>query len=78
MVSVPILLQPNQIFFYLQAVTLADINQETGAKALEEIESEFGPNRAIFVTCDVTNIEEFEGINIYIIIFILNIQCIII
>lgn len=37
------------------------MNPEFGAKALEEIEKEFGSNKAIFIKTDVTKIEEFEG-----------------
>ncbi|XP_072393938.1 15-hydroxyprostaglandin dehydrogenase [NAD(+)]-like [Diabrotica undecimpunctata] len=45
----------------LQGVTLADVNPSAGASALEELEKEFGPNRAIFVQTDVTNRQQFEG-----------------
>ncbi|CAH1366668.1 unnamed protein product [Tenebrio molitor] len=44
----------------LRAVTLADISDECGATALQEIENEFGPNRAIFVKTDVTNLNNYE------------------
>lgn len=44
----------------LKGVTLADLNQEFGQNALQEIEREFGTNKAIFVKTDVTNIHEFE------------------
>jgi 15-hydroxyprostaglandin dehydrogenase (NAD) len=44
----------------LRAVTLADISDECGATALQEIENEFGPNRATFVKTDVTNLKNYE------------------
>lgn len=37
------------------------MSPEFGAKALEEIGTEFGPNKAIFIKTDVTDIKEFEG-----------------
>lgn len=40
---------------------MADVNTEFGAKALKEIEEEFGPDRAIFVLTDATNVKEFES-----------------
>lgn len=46
-----------------QGVTLADVNPELGATALEDITKTFGPNKAIFITTDVTSYEQFEGIN---------------
>lgn len=45
----------------MQAVSLADLNPEIGAKALLEIEAEFGPNKAIYVKTDVTDNQQFEG-----------------
>lgn len=49
------------VYFYLQGVTIADINCEFGKSALEEIRKEFGPNKAIFVKTDVTNKKQFDG-----------------
>ncbi|CAG9854694.1 unnamed protein product [Phyllotreta striolata] len=46
----------------VQAVTLADVNPEYGNKAIREIDNEFGINRAIFVQCDVRNIEDLERV----------------
>ncbi|KAJ3662673.1 hypothetical protein Zmor_007011 [Zophobas morio] len=45
----------------IRGVTLADINDYFGEKALEEIRKEFGPNKAIYVKTDVTNRESYEG-----------------
>ncbi|CAH1116306.1 unnamed protein product [Phaedon cochleariae] len=44
----------------VRAVTLADINSESGKRALEELEREFGTNRAIFVQTDVSDVKQFE------------------
>ncbi|CAG9761038.1 unnamed protein product [Ceutorhynchus assimilis] len=43
-----------------KGVTLADVNAEVGQKAIEEIESEFGKGKAVFVVTDVTSSEQFE------------------
>ncbi|XP_057665466.1 15-hydroxyprostaglandin dehydrogenase [NAD(+)]-like [Diorhabda carinulata] len=45
----------------LQGITLADINPTIGKTALEEIEKEFGPGKAIFVETDVTSRQQFEN-----------------
>ncbi|XP_028134446.1 15-hydroxyprostaglandin dehydrogenase [NAD(+)]-like [Diabrotica virgifera virgifera] len=45
----------------LQGVTLADVNPSAGASALEELEKEFGPNKAIFVHTDVRDRQQFES-----------------
>nr|XP_023028802.1 15-hydroxyprostaglandin dehydrogenase [NAD(+)]-like [Leptinotarsa decemlineata] len=44
----------------LKGVTLTDINETNGKKALEEIETEFGKGKAIFIQCDVTKMEEIQ------------------
>ncbi|VEN35138.1 unnamed protein product [Callosobruchus maculatus] len=44
----------------IQHKILADVNPELGAKALQEIEKEFGPNKAIFSHTDVTDYNQFE------------------
>ncbi|KAK4876628.1 hypothetical protein RN001_009134 [Aquatica leii] len=43
----------------LRAVTLADISEERGNRAVDEINKEFGKNRTIFVRTDVTDREQF-------------------
>nr|CAI5827588.1 unnamed protein product [Callosobruchus analis] len=43
-----------------KGVALADLNPELGTKALQEIEREFGPNKAIFIQTDVTDYNQFE------------------
>ncbi|XP_074025936.1 15-hydroxyprostaglandin dehydrogenase [NAD(+)] isoform X2 [Leptinotarsa decemlineata] len=45
----------------LKGVTLADVNENFGKTALDEIEKEFGKERAIFVKTDVTVREDFEN-----------------
>lgn len=49
------------LLFYFQGVTLADINDSASQNALDEIENEFGPNKAIYIHVDVSNKAEFEG-----------------
>lgn len=49
------------MLFWFKGVTVADVNDDFGKKALEEIQKEFGPNKAIYVKTDVTNKEQFEG-----------------
>ncbi|ERL86286.1 hypothetical protein D910_03695 [Dendroctonus ponderosae] len=44
-----------------KAVVLADISPELGSKALQQIEKEFGKNKAIFIKTDVTSYAQFEG-----------------
>lgn len=44
-------------------MTLADVNEEHGRRALEGIEKEFGQNKALFVNTDVTDKKKFEGKN---------------
>ncbi|KAJ8923436.1 hypothetical protein NQ315_001995 [Exocentrus adspersus] len=45
----------------VKAVTLADVSDSFAQVALSEIEEEFGPNRALFVKTDVTDIQQFEN-----------------
>ncbi|XP_023026235.2 15-hydroxyprostaglandin dehydrogenase [NAD(+)] isoform X2 [Leptinotarsa decemlineata] len=45
----------------LKGVTLADMSEEFGEKALKEIEEEFGPDRAIFVKTDVVDYQQFDN-----------------
>lgn len=45
----------------LRAVTIADINENFGSKALKTIEQEFGGGKAIFLKVDVMNKNELEG-----------------
>lgn len=40
---------------------MADVSLEMGRHAVEDLEQEFGNNRAIFVKTDVTDYVEFEG-----------------
>lgn len=40
---------------------MADISTEMGTIAVENLQEEFGENRAIFVKTDVTDYIEFEG-----------------
>lgn len=40
---------------------LADISLDLGRNAVEDLEAEFGSNKAIFVKTDVTDYVEFEG-----------------
>ncbi|CAH1979429.1 unnamed protein product [Acanthoscelides obtectus] len=44
-----------------KGVVLADLSKEFGSKAVQEIEQEFGPNKAIFVQTDVTDYNQFEN-----------------
>ncbi|KAH0998955.1 hypothetical protein HUJ05_008112 [Dendroctonus ponderosae] len=45
-----------------KAVVLADISPELGSKALQQIEKEFGKNKAIFIKTDVTSYAQFEAV----------------
>lgn len=46
-------------------MSLLDINEEVGRKAIGQLENEFKAfGRVLFVKCDVTDKNEFEGINI--------------
>ncbi|XP_068912372.1 15-hydroxyprostaglandin dehydrogenase [NAD(+)]-like [Tenebrio molitor] len=44
----------------LRGVTLADVNNDYGEKAVEEIQNEFGPNKVVFVQTDVINRQSYE------------------
>lgn len=44
----------------LLSVTIADINTCKGELAVEELCKEFGPKKASFVKCDVTNPQLFD------------------
>ncbi|KAL1497786.1 hypothetical protein ABEB36_008684 [Hypothenemus hampei] len=44
----------------LKGITVADIDEKIGLKAVQELKSEFGEGRAIFVQTDVTNFEQFD------------------
>ncbi|XP_018566141.1 15-hydroxyprostaglandin dehydrogenase [NAD(+)]-like [Anoplophora glabripennis] len=43
-----------------KGVTLADIDSGLGNVALSQMNKEFGPDKTIFVTTDVSNIKQFE------------------
>ncbi|KAB0796767.1 hypothetical protein PPYR_10828 [Photinus pyralis] len=43
----------------LRAVTLADVSEERGKHAVEELTKEFGGSRSLFVKTDVTDKEQF-------------------
>lgn len=45
----------------MQGVTIADVDNNSGGKAVKEIEDLFGKNKAIFVKTDVSLWQEFEG-----------------
>lgn len=45
-----------------QAVTVADVNEEVGKQSLDALSTEFGPNKALFVKADVTDKNQFEGL----------------
>ncbi|KAJ8928050.1 hypothetical protein NQ314_019420, partial [Rhamnusium bicolor] len=45
----------------VKGVTLADVEPKLGQTALEEIEKEFGANKAIFIKTDVADIEQFKN-----------------
>ncbi|XP_049819391.1 15-hydroxyprostaglandin dehydrogenase [NAD(+)]-like [Aethina tumida] len=45
----------------VKGVTLIDVNIEKGNELIEEIENEFGPNKAIFMKVDVADLQEFES-----------------
>ncbi|XP_018566150.1 15-hydroxyprostaglandin dehydrogenase [NAD(+)]-like [Anoplophora glabripennis] len=45
----------------VKAVTLADTSSEFAQTASTEIEKEFGPNRALFVKTDVSDIQQFDN-----------------
>ncbi|XP_076273562.1 15-hydroxyprostaglandin dehydrogenase [NAD(+)]-like [Rhynchophorus ferrugineus] len=44
-----------------RGVTLADINKVAGTKAVRDIEEKFGPNKAIFVYCNIQHKSDFEN-----------------
>ncbi|XP_066146542.1 15-hydroxyprostaglandin dehydrogenase [NAD(+)]-like [Euwallacea fornicatus] len=44
-----------------RGVTLADLNSNLGKTAMQELESSFGANKAIFVETDVRDIDKFEA-----------------
>ncbi|XP_060531497.1 uncharacterized protein LOC132705084 [Cylas formicarius] len=44
-----------------KGVVLADVDSNLGATALTEIDRQFGKNKAIFVTTDVTDFQQFEN-----------------
>ncbi|KAK4876771.1 hypothetical protein RN001_009277 [Aquatica leii] len=44
----------------LKGVTIVDINEKNGMKALEELQKKFGNDRVIFVKTDITDIKQFE------------------
>ncbi|XP_066245129.1 15-hydroxyprostaglandin dehydrogenase [NAD(+)]-like [Euwallacea similis] len=44
-----------------KGVTLADLNSDLGRAAVQELESSFGANKAIFVETDVRDIDKFEA-----------------
>ncbi|XP_072393932.1 15-hydroxyprostaglandin dehydrogenase [NAD(+)]-like isoform X2 [Diabrotica undecimpunctata] len=44
----------------LKGVALVDLNASLGEKALQEIQSEFGKDKAIFLKADVTNIKQLD------------------
>lgn len=48
-------------FLIHQGVALADTNEEFGKVALEQICSEFGSNKAIFIETDVSDYQQFES-----------------
>lgn len=43
----------------LRAVTLADVNEERGIEAVEDLTREFGRNKSLYVKTDVTDKEQF-------------------
>lgn len=46
-------------------MSLIDINEEVGMKAINQLKNEYKAfDRVLFVKCDVTDKNEFEGINI--------------
>ncbi|KAF5288182.1 hypothetical protein FQA39_LY03950 [Lamprigera yunnana] len=45
----------------LRAVTLADVNEKRGNRAVEEISEEFGEHQSMFVKTDVTDKEQFAN-----------------
>ncbi|KAF5303989.1 hypothetical protein FQA39_LY01774 [Lamprigera yunnana] len=47
---------------FLQGVTVADVNKNSGAKVSEELCSEFGEGKVLFVQVDVVNKKQFEGV----------------
>ncbi|KAL1497785.1 hypothetical protein ABEB36_008683 [Hypothenemus hampei] len=44
----------------LKGVTVADIDENIALKAVQELKSEFGERKAIFVQTDVTNFKQFD------------------
>ncbi|CAG9832587.1 unnamed protein product [Diabrotica balteata] len=44
----------------LKGVALVDLNDSLGEKAVQQINSEFGKDKAIFLKADVTNIQQLE------------------
>lgn len=47
-------------YIWLQGVTIADINEVTGAEAFQSIAKEFGSTKTIFIKTDVTKVDEVE------------------
>lgn len=47
--------------YVFQAVALLDLSDSGGESAAADLNNEFGKERAIFIACDVSKNEEFQG-----------------
>lgn len=45
----------------IQAVALLDLSDSGGESAAADLNNEFGKDRAIFIVCDVSKNEQFQG-----------------
>lgn len=46
---------------YIKGAALVDVRSDLGQNAVQDIENEFGQNKAIFIKTDVTDYVEYEG-----------------
>lgn len=52
----------NKSFYLLfKAITIADVSEEQGKKAVEDLEKDFGTDKIIFVKVDVCSKKQLEG-----------------
>lgn len=46
---------------FTQGITIVDIDEDSGRKAVADFSAEYGPGKVTFVKADVSNEFEFEG-----------------
>lgn len=46
---------------FFKGVALADVSEQNGSKAIQEIEEQFGKSKAVFILTDVRSLASFEG-----------------